>query len=119
MSSRLKDWSFRVVDMLKCIEHIESLTAGLEEDAFYSNLDVYRATERNFEIIAEASKHIPSHIKAEHPEISWPDIVGMRNVIVHNYDSVDQSILWHAVLKNVPALKSVLTSIHEKYGGME
>ena len=39
------------------------------------------------------------------PEIAWPKIIRMRNVLVHGYFEIDTHIVWQAVTNDVPALK--------------
>ncbi len=106
-----KEWIFRVQDMLKCIDEIESFTAGLSAASFAEDRKAYRATERNIEIIAEASKYIPDSIKDSYPAIGWKKIVGIRNVITHAYDGIEEDIVWLVVEKRLPELKAVLQAI--------
>jgi uncharacterized protein with HEPN domain len=40
--------------------------------------------------------------------IPWPKIIGMRNILVHGYFDIDTDIVWHAVSRDVPALKPAI-----------
>ena len=42
------------------------------------------------------------------PDVPWPSIVGMRNVLVHGYFDIDADIVWEAARRDVPALRSAL-----------
>jgi uncharacterized protein with HEPN domain len=44
-------------------------------------------------------------VRALAPEIPWPKIIGMRNVLVHGYFEVDTEIVWDAASRDVPALR--------------
>jgi len=55
-------------------------------------------------------EHDPT-IRLLHPPIAWPQIISMRNRLIHGYDSVDYSILWDAVTKNFPPLLLELKKI--------
>lgn len=114
--SDAKDWLFRVDDVLQCIIQIEMIVANISEDDFYADMIRFRAAERNFEIIAEASKNLPDSIKNEYPEVPWKDIVGMRNIIAHQYGSVDETFVWHAAKNSLSLLKDVMLQIKQKYG---
>lgn len=114
--SDAKDWLFRVDDVLECISQIEIITAKISEDEFYGDMIKFRAAERNFEIIAEASKNLPDLIKSEYPDVPWKDIVGMRNIIAHQYGSVDETFVWHAAKNSLTPLKDVMLQIKKKYG---
>jgi uncharacterized protein with HEPN domain len=48
---------------------------------------------RLLEIIGEAAGHVPAEERIRHPDIPWPEIVGLRNRLIHGYDSVDFDIL--------------------------
>jgi uncharacterized protein with HEPN domain len=43
-------------------------------------------------------------MQAAHPEIPWREIIGMRNRLIHGYDSVDSDILWNIVSADFPPL---------------
>jgi len=44
----------------------------------------------------------------KHPDIPWIQIIGLRNRLIHGYDSVDMDILWNIVSKDLPPLIAVL-----------
>lgn len=115
--SEHRKWAFRLDDMMDCIHHIERISSRHRDEVeFHADLDAYRAVERNFEIIAEASKHIPDEVKAQFPDMQWADMIGMRNIISHNYDGVDEVVLWSAIQLNIPRLKQVVAALLEQYG---
>ena len=60
---------------------------------------------RHLQIIGEAARGLPDAIQALAPAIPWPQIIGMRNVLVHGYFDIDRDIVWDAVIRDVPALK--------------
>ncbi len=111
-----REWLFMVTDMISCIEHIEKIVAHHGDAAsLRGDMDAYRAAERNLEIIAEASKHIPEFVKADYAAVPWKKIVATRNIISHLYDGVDEDVIWSTLNKSVPTLKSVLNEILAKY----
>ena len=42
------------------------------------------------------------------PDIPWPKIIGMRNVLVHGYFEIDAAIVWEAATRDLPALKPAI-----------
>jgi len=66
---------------------------------------------RRLEIIGEASKKIPATIKAQHPDIPWREMAGMRDILVHEYFGVDLELTWTTVKGSLPDLKQQLSSI--------
>jgi uncharacterized protein with HEPN domain len=52
---------------------------------------------RLLEIVGEAANRIPKQERGRYPNIPWPEIVGLRNRLIHGYDEVDFDILWQIV----------------------
>jgi len=93
-------------DILDCIAAIENFTTGIQNfQEFSNNRLIRRAVERELEIISEALSRI-SEIEPDLIISDFKLIKGMRNRIIHAYDSVDDAIVWNAVKKHLPVLKS-------------
>jgi len=60
---------------------------------------------RRIEIIGEAVRNIPWEIKQKYPDIPWKDIVGMRDILIHQYFGVDLKLTWKTVKNDIPKLK--------------
>jgi uncharacterized protein with HEPN domain len=63
---------------------------------------------RLLEIVGEAAGRAPAEERVRHPEIPWPEIIGLRNRLIHGYDSVDFDILWQIVSADLPPLIAAL-----------
>lgn len=63
---------------------------------------------RLLEIVGEAAGRVPSEDRSRHPNIPWAEIVGLRNRLIHGYDSVDFDILWQIVIDDLPPLIAAL-----------
>jgi uncharacterized protein with HEPN domain len=66
---------------------------------------------RLLEIIGEAANRISSDEQMMYPEVPWQQIVGLRNRLIHGYDSVDFDILWGIVTADLPSLVKTLEEI--------
>lgn len=66
---------------------------------------------RLLEIVGEAAARIPKEQCANHPEIPWPQIIGLRNRLIHGYDSVDFDILWQIISGDLPPLIAALEAM--------
>jgi uncharacterized protein with HEPN domain len=62
-------------------------------------------------VIGEAARHVSQEFTDAHPEVPWPNIIGMRHKVVHDYLGVDEDIVWQVVTKDLPGLVSVLQSL--------
>lgn len=61
--------------------------------------------------IGELSSHLSDEFKTKYPAIPWREIKGMRNVQVHDYESLDYADAWHTITKDIPQLKAELQKI--------
>jgi uncharacterized protein with HEPN domain len=60
---------------------------------------------KQLEIIGEAGNHISVETQAKFSEVEWAQIVGMRNVFVHEYFGVDTNLVWEIIKSELPELK--------------
>jgi uncharacterized protein with HEPN domain len=97
----------RLTDIIEAIELIRSDMAGVTLDAFEADRRKRWLVERGIEIISEASRRLPPAMKTRHPEIPWPKVAGIGNILRHEYQDVAHDVLWHVVYDNLPPLKTV------------
>ena len=93
-------------DIKLAIEEIDSFFVHTEKlyDSYKKDILLRRATERNLEIIGEAM----SRIQKEDPDYNIEHarrIIGLRNQIIHGYDSVSDENIWGIVMNHLPNLK--------------
>ncbi|HVN58951.1 MAG TPA: DUF86 domain-containing protein [Bacteroidales bacterium] len=97
--------------ILESIEKIESYTNDLTKKEFSKNELVQDAVIRNFEIIGETSKKISKDTKQTFHKISWNEISGMRDKLIHDYMGVDIDVIWTTIKKDLIELKHQMTDI--------
>ncbi|MCW3103588.1 MAG: hypothetical protein JWO09_2028 [Bacteroidetes bacterium] len=94
-------------------ELIEIVGDNKRFEKFDSNLIVRRAIERQFELIGEAIKNFKK--TNTETEISHSkEIIGLRNRIVHAYDSIDYATLWGIIINHIPKLKAEIEEMIKK-----
>jgi uncharacterized protein with HEPN domain len=69
---------------------------------------VQRAAKNVVSELAETVGRLPVRVRHEHPDVPWPDIVGMRNIVVHQSQRIDPDVVWNALASDVPALGTAL-----------
>jgi uncharacterized protein with HEPN domain len=97
----------RLTDIVEAIENIRSETAGVSLDAFEADWRKRWLVERGVEIISEASRRLSDELKARHPEIPWPKVAGIGNVLRHDYERIAPPVMWKLVQDDLPLLEKV------------
>ena len=103
------DVAKRLLDAHSACTTIAEFVRGVDAEGFAGNRLVQSAVERQLEIIGEAlgrAVREDGSLANTVPEI--PRIVGLRNRLIHGYDSVDDQVVWDIVQSRVPALREVL-----------
>ena len=97
-----------IEDMLDAIRGIGDTIAGIDFETYAQTWHIKRATERGFEIISEASRHVPEESKALAPDIPWARVAAIGNRLRHEYQRIDDRILWNLAGDELPRLKAAL-----------
>ncbi|MCW4024698.1 MAG: DUF86 domain-containing protein [Candidatus Bathyarchaeota archaeon] len=103
-----RDLKLYLEDILNAVEEIEQFMEGLSFADFSKNTMVIRAVAMDFIIIGEAARQVPAALRKTQPEVPWSKIVGMRNILTHDYPETDTEILWKTAKKRLPILKPAI-----------
>ena len=97
-----------LTDLKFVIEHTNGKSQlQIEQDAVLVDSIMFRVIQ-----IAENSSRLDDRFLAQNNHIPWRAIRGMRNLIVHNYGSIDLSIVYDTVTNSIPELYKMLNQIH-------
>ena len=98
----------------KIIRHIERTMVYCQRasrEEFFRDSMMQEACILNILQIGElADRAIEWKVDAEHPDIEWRQMRGMRNRIVHDYDGVRLEIVWETIQNDFPALLEKLNN---------
>ncbi len=97
-----------LTDIKKNIEAIESFVEGMSFDDFLQDQKTSYAVLRALEIVSEASRHLSAELKSRHSAIDWRAVAGAGNVYRHDYDSVDDAVIWHTINNELTPLKAAV-----------
>lgn len=98
-------------DMLDAAQSIQEFTAGIDREDYLADRLIQRAVERSLEIVGEAARRVSQSLRDEHPEIPWRSIIGLRNILAHEYGEIDQSRLWELVVRDIPPLIAAIEAL--------
>ena len=103
--------------ILDAIRAIEDYTKDMTSEKFIQsdNGMMQDAVVRELEIIGEAVRKLSDDIKTANPDLSWRDIEGMRNKLIHEYFGVEMKIVWKTVESNLPVLKKTAQGLLTKF----
>ena len=83
----------------------------LQEFAAQSEDMVRSAVERKLEILGEAARRMSESFQKQHPEVPWRELVGLRNVISHQYEKVDYPEIYRICRQRIPGLIEMLSPL--------
>ncbi|MCX5963044.1 MAG: DUF86 domain-containing protein [Cyanobacteria bacterium] len=93
-----------LLDMLQSAELIVTYINQCKKDEFIDNTQLQDSVIRRLLVIAEAARRVSEATRQTLPNISWQEINGMRNRLVHDYDDVNLNIVWDVVQFEIPPL---------------
>lgn len=105
------DARLRLADIIEACSAIASYIIGSDWDGFQKDPKTRDAVIRQMEIIGEAVKSLPEELRQEQPQIPWRQIAGFRDVLIHSYFGVDDSVVWDAARNRIPELKQACENL--------
>jgi uncharacterized protein with HEPN domain len=84
-------------DILEAIKNIQSFTKNISFDQYVADLKTRHAVERNFSIIGEAVARLENSLKEQYQHINWRQVKDFRNIIIHDYFGIDDTIVWDII----------------------
>ena len=99
-----------LLDMLQSAELVLTYVDQCSKDEFVANVQLQDAVIRRLLVIAAAARQVSDATQQALPKVSWQEINGMRNRLVHEYDDVNLNIVWDVFQFEMPPLIEELKS---------
>jgi uncharacterized protein with HEPN domain len=109
-----RDYIFYIDDIIEAIGKIEKYIKELTFDEFDRDSKVVDAVIRNFEIIGEASKNMPTEVKKRYSDIPWKIMAGMRNKLIHEYFGINKKVLWKTIKEDLAGVKPLIAKARKE-----
>lgn len=103
-----------VSDIQEAIRRVTDYTSGMTYEVFLADTKTQDAVVRNLEIIGEAAKNLSENLRAEHADIPWKGMTGIRDKLIHHYFGVNLDIVWQVATNDLPSLIEPLAKIAYK-----
>lgn len=101
-----RDFRLYLDDILEGIAQIREYTASMDFEGFARDRKTQDAVVRNIEIIGEAAARLPESVKSKTEDMEWRKIIGMRNILVHEYFGISLPIVWDIVQNKLKPLEA-------------
>jgi uncharacterized protein with HEPN domain len=100
-----------LLDIRRAAELALEFVAGTNLASFLTDAKTQSAVLHQLLLIGEATKRVSEELRLDHPEIPWKRMAGMRDMLIHAYDSVDLEEVWKTTCDDIPALLAALSSL--------
>jgi len=97
-----------LLDMLLAARDAVGFLAGLDETQFLASRLHQNAVIRALEVVGEAAAKVSPGFRAQHPEIAWREMTGMRHRLIHGYAEVRLDLVWTVAREHLPPLIAML-----------
>jgi len=111
-----RDCRLQIEDILTAISRIRAYVQGMSYTAFHADGKTQDAVVRNLEVIGEAARALPLEVRAEASSVDWRKLIGLRNVLIHEYFGVSLPIIWDIVTNKLDELEAACQGIMERLG---
>lgn len=85
--------------------------ADAGREAFFAERMRQDATIRKLQVIGQAVKNLSDNSKSRQPHISWKQIAGLRDKVIHDYFGVNLHIVWAVIEKDLPTLRRAVDDL--------
>lgn len=103
-----KSPQLRLLHIRDEIDEVSRALQGVTFADYQKSYMLRRAVERAVQIISEAARALPSDLPGRYPEAPWTAIIGIGNVLRHEYQHLDDRRLWEIATVHLPQLHPVI-----------
>ena len=93
-----------LLDIEQAARLIIEFTRGLDAEVFLDDVKTQSAVLHQLLVLGEAVKRLSPEFRGRHPGVPWALIAGMRDNLIHEYDTVDLDEVWSTAQRDVPRL---------------
>lgn len=100
-----------LLDILNAARGARQYLSRRSFESFLADPQCQDAVIRRLEIMGEAARRMSRGVRSTLDDLPWEQMIGIRSVMIHDYDDIDLQIVWDTVMKDLPPLIRRLESI--------
>ena len=104
----MKDNALYIIHIKECLDRISTYLNGVNKEYFLANTMLQDAVIRNLQVLSESTQRLSSELKEKYSDIAWHKMSGFRNIIVHEYLSLDIERVWLILENDLPPLMQAI-----------
>ncbi|WP_448528464.1 HepT-like ribonuclease domain-containing protein [Raineya sp.] len=101
----------RIEHILQAISEIKNYVRGIDFEEFSINSMILNACLRQLEVVGEASNRITKELRDKYNHIAWREIIALRNIIAHQYFSIEKETIWEIIQFDLPKFERDIQEI--------
>lgn len=105
-----------LIDILVAARRAIEFGSSVSREEFFDDLKTQSAVLHQLLVLGEAVKRISAEFRERHPDIPWRQAAGMRDVVIHQYESVDLDAVWQTLENDLPKLIEKLEPLAPQQG---
>lgn len=107
----------RLRHILDNIDGITEATKHRTPDEIANDYLTRHALERAVEIISEAAKMLPQELRDQEPDVPWKEIIGIGNVLRHEYYRIRDDRMLNVLRVHLPRLRPAVVRLLDTLEG--
>lgn len=97
-----------IQDIWNAAQDILSFTLSMDRVCLAADRRTQAAVLYEIVVIGEAANRLSDDFRTQHSHVPWKEIIGMRNILAHQYDKVDADEVWNVVHRDIPELIAMI-----------
>ena len=117
----MRDIRDYLTDIINAIDATQAFVQGMDAVGFAADQRTQYAVTHALEIVASPTKRISEDVRACYPAVPWRLMAGMRDRLIHGYDTIDIGVLWKTIHEDLPPTRAMIAEVlrHESLNADE
>jgi uncharacterized protein with HEPN domain len=105
-----------LIDVATAIQEALDYVRDMTWDQFAADRKTQAAVMYALTVVGEAARRVSPAFRTRHSQLPWPDMISLRNRLVHEYDKIKLKVVWETLLDDLPSLLAEIQPILSQEG---